>query len=416
MADPFPQDPEGATVALVLAGGTGGRLMPLTQARAKPMVPLAGQYRLIDVALSNLAHSGLQDVWIVEQYRPFTLNQHLAGGRPWDLDGTRHGLRILPPAQGRAEEGFSRGNGHAIAQQVPVLEQFGASTVVVMSADHLYQLDLRPVLAEHAASGAELTVVTTRTDEDPSRFGVVQADDDGAVTAYDYKPEDPEGSLVATEVFVFDVAALSEVVGELLAAEDEAGTKEDGETDEDGDPVGGSLGDYGESIIPAFVDRGRVREHRLEGYWRDIGTLDAFFRAHREILDGTGLDLTAEGWPLLTNARQSPPAWVAPDARVTGSLLGPGCRIAGEVVDSVVGPGVVVEAGATVRGSLLLGDATVPSGAVLDTVIVDVGGHVPAREVFGKTEPADDVVVLGPRDRSPESGDETTGTGSPVKG
>ena len=102
MADPFPKDPEGAVVALVLAGGTGGRLMPLTAARAKPMVPLAGQYRLIDVVLSNLAHSRLRDVWVVEQYRPFTLNQHLAGGRPWDLDGTRHGLRLLPPAQGRA--------------------------------------------------------------------------------------------------------------------------------------------------------------------------------------------------------------------------------------------------------------------------------------------------------------------------
>ena len=134
MADPFPKDPEGAVVALVLAGGTGGRLMPLTAARAKPMVPLAGQYRLIDVVLSNLAHSRLRDVWVVEQYRPFTLNQHLAGGRPWDLDGTRHGLRLLPPAQGRAEEGFARGNGHAIAQQLPLLEQFGAETVVVLSA------------------------------------------------------------------------------------------------------------------------------------------------------------------------------------------------------------------------------------------------------------------------------------------
>lgn len=344
MADPFPKDPEGAVVALVLAGGTGGRLMPLTAARAKPMVPLAGQYRLIDVVLSNLAHSRLRDVWVVEQYRPFTLNQHLAGGRPWDLDGTRHGLRLLPPAQGRAEEGFARGNGHAIAQQLPLLEQFGAETVVVLSADHLYQLDLRPVLAEHARSGAELTVVTTETDEDPSRFGVVQVDDDGAVTDYAYKPEDPAGTLVATEVFVFDVAALSEVVGDLVVGEDETATKDEGETDEDGDPVGSSLGDYGESIIPAFVARGRVREHRLVGYWRDIGTLDAYVRAHREILEGTGLDLAAEGWPLITNPHQAPPAWVAPDARVSGSLLSPGCRIAGEVSDSVVGPGVVVAA------------------------------------------------------------------------
>ena len=415
MADPFPTDPEGAVVALVLAGGTGGRLMPLTAARAKPMVPLAGQYRLIDVVLSNLAHSRLRDVWVVEQYRPFTLNQHLAGGRPWDLDGTRHGLRLLPPAQGRAEEGFARGNGHAIAQQLPLLEQFGAETVVVLSAHHLYQLDLRPVLAEHARSGAELTVVTTETDEDPSRFGVVQVDDDGAVTDYAYKPEDPAGTLVATEVFVFDVAALSEVVGDLVAGEDEAATKDEGETDEDGDPVGSSLGDYGESIIPAFVARGRVREHRLVGYWRDIGTLDAYVRAHREILDGTGLDVAAEGWPLLTNPHAAPPAWVAPEATVTGSLLSPGCRIAGEVTDSVVGPSVVVEAGAVVRGSILLGECTVPSGAVLDTVIADVGAAIPAEGATGRAEPADEVVVLEPGERGPASSDETTGSGAPVR-
>ena len=135
-------------------------------------------------------------------------------------------------------------------------------------------------IRDSARSGAELTVVTTETDEDPSRFGVVQVDDDGAVTDYAYKPEDPAGTLVATEVFVFDVAALSEVVGDLVAGEDEAATKDEGETDEDGDPVGSSLGDYGESIIPAFVARGRVREHRLVGYWRDIGTLDALSLIH----------------------------------------------------------------------------------------------------------------------------------------
>lgn len=175
------------------------------------------------------------------------------------------------PAQGRAEEGFARGNGHAIAQQLPLLEQFGAETVVVLSADHLYQLDLRPVLAEHARSGAELTVVTTETDEDPSRFGVVQVDDDGAVTDYAYKPEDPAGTLAATEVFVFDVAALSEVVGDLVAGEDEAATKDEGETDEDGDPAGSSLGDYGEHH-PGVCGAGARAGAPPRGYWRDIGT------------------------------------------------------------------------------------------------------------------------------------------------
>src|SRR5690606_24492283 len=154
-----------------------------------------------------------------------------AGGRPWDLDGTRHGLRLLPPAEGRTEEGFAAGNGHALHQQVPLLEHFGADTVVVLSADHLDQFDLRPALEQHRTRGSELTVVTTQTDEDPSRFGVVQVDADHTVTRYDHKPEDPDGSLVATEIFIYDVAALGQVTRRLTA--------------ERGDEDGDSLGDYG---------------------------------------------------------------------------------------------------------------------------------------------------------------------------
>lgn len=413
MADPFPKDPEGDVVALVLAGGRGSRLDPLTAARSKPAIPFAGHYRLIDVALSNLAHSGLRDVWIAEQYRPFTLNQHLAGGRPWDMDGTRHGLRLLPPAQGRAEEGFTSGNGHALAQQVPLLRAFGAKTVVVLSADHLYQLDLRRVLAAHEESGAELTMVTTVTDEDPSRFGVVQADEDGKVTAYDYKPEDPEGDVVATEIFVFDVTALSEVVVGLVEAEEDTAENTE-ETDEDGDAVASSLGDYGETIIPAFVDRGTVREYRHDGYWRDIGTIDAFHLAHREILAGEGLRLDAKEWPLVTNPVLAPPARIDDGARVSGSLLAPGAHVSGEVVDSVIGPHVRVEAGAVVRNSLLFGDVTVPAGTVLDTVIADVAAAIPEGETRGTLDEEDGIVILTPDARGPSSEDETTGGGVPA--
>lgn len=395
MATPFPDDPARQTVALVLAGGRGSRLAPLTDARSKPAVPLAGQYRLIDVALSNLAHSGLRDVWVVEQYRPFTLNQHLAGGRPWDLDGTRHGLRILPPAEGRTEEGFSEGNGHALFQQLPLLEAFGAKTVVVLSADQLYQLDLGPALEQHRQRGSDLTVVTTETDEDPSRFGVVQVDDDGAVTEYRYKPEEPAGNLVAAEIFVFDVAALADATRRL--------------TEEQDDPEGTSLGDYGETILPYLVDRGGVHEYRLEGYWRDIGTIEAYYRAHMELLEQQGLQLDRPGWPLITNAESTPPAWIDTRATVSSSLVSAGCHIHGEVEHSVIGPGVVVEAGARVSRSVLLGQTTVPAGAALESVIADVGAEIPTGP-SGEADPEPgEITVLAPSDRGPDSPDETTG-------
>lgn len=408
MADPFPQDPLTTTVALVLAGGKGSRLAPLTDARAKPAVPVAGQYRLIDVVMSNLAHSGIRDVWVVEQYRPFTLNQHLAMGRPWDLDGTRHGLRLMPPAEGRDEEGFAAGNGHALHQQLAAVKAFGADTVMVLSADHLFQIDLRPALAAHHERGSELTVITTETDEDPARFGVVQVGSDHRVTDYDYKPRHPKGRLVATEAFIMDVHALDEVLDSLIAEARKQETAGEGPGNEDA-PEGSALGDYGESIVPALVARGKTHEYRHEGYWRDIGTLDAYYKAHMEMLAGDGFDLDRPGWPLLTNHRPVPPARIHPGAEVSGSLVCSGAVVHGTVTESVLGPGVVVEPGATVHRSILLGDAVVPAGAHLDAVIADVGAHIPAGRI-GETKPGPgNITVLTPSTRCADSDDETTG-------
>jgi len=367
------------TVALILAGGRGSRLSPLTDARPKPAVPLAGNYRLIDVALSNLTHSGLRDVWIVEQYRPGLLNRHLAGGRPWDLDGTRSGLRILPPGEGDTEDGFAEGNGHALFQQLEAVEEFGADTLVVLSADHLYQLDLRPVLAQHAELGSDLTVVTTEIAENPSRYGVVTTRG-GRVTTYDYKPDDPDGHVVATEVFVFDVAALRRACDALLPAGSD----------------GAELGDYGETLLPHLVREGTVHEYRLEGYWRDLGTIDAYFRAHMELIEGGGIDLHRRDWPLLTNLHESAPARVAPDAEINNSLVCPGADIAGRVDHSLIGPGVRVERGATVRRCVLLGDVTVPAGAHLESVIADHGATIPTGRT-GQTKPGPgNITVLVP--------------------
>lgn len=371
MAEKFPGTGVGSAVALVLAGGRGSRLAPLTDSRPKPDVPLGGIYRLIDVVLSNLAHSGFRDVWIVEQYLPFALNQHLAGGRPWDLDGTRHGLRILPPGQGSAGAGFAEGNGQALYQQLPLLQSFGADAVLVTSADHLYQMDFAPVLEQHRRLGSDLTVVTTELDQDVSRYGVVRTDADHRVTEYRYKPEDPVGHLVATEVFVFDVAALARAAQALRTSEDDHGS---------------SLGDYGETIVPWLVEHADVHDYRLEGYWRDLGTIDAYFRAHMDLLEGTGLDLDRPDWPIVPHPGMQSPARFGPRAAVSGSMVSPGARVNGAVESSVIGPGVLVEEGATVRRSVLLGEAVVPAGAVLESVVADVGARIP-RGRTGRTKP-----------------------------
>lgn len=360
--------PRPTTVALILAGGRGSRLSPLTDHQPKPAVPLAGNYRLIDATLTNLVHSQLRDVWVVEQYRPGDLNEHLAGGRPWDLDGTRGGLRIIPPAEGDADDGFSEGNGHALYQQIDTLEAAGADEVLVLSADHLYRLDYRDVLEQHRQLGSDLTIVTTTVDSDASRYGVVQTDGQ-RVSSYDYKPEEPASDVVAAEIFVFDVGALRRAVDKLRDSND-----------------GAELGDYGETIIPWLVENAAVHEFRMDGYWRDLGTIDAYYRAHMDLIEGDELTLQSGDWPMITNLTIATPARISSDARIDASLICPGAAVSGEVELSLIGPGVRVEKGAVVRRSLLLGDVVVPAGARLESVIADRGAVIPAEKV-GETKP-----------------------------
>lgn len=361
------------TLCLILAGGKGSRLGALTERRVKPALRVAGSYRLIDVALSTIAHSGLDDVWIAEQYLPHSLNAHLAGGRPWDLDRVRGGLHVLAPFEGGEGEGFAQGNSDTIWRHHERLREFGADCIIVLSADHLYTLDLLDVLATHSSRGAELTMVTTRTDEDPSSYSVVQTGDDGRVTGFDYKPEEPRGDLVAAEVFCFDAALLIDALEELAEREE-------------------GLGDYGEDLVPWFVQRGRTVEHRLDGYWMDMGTPETYWRAHMQLIDGEGARLDDPARPVLSAQPQLPPARVADGAVVVDSLLAPGSRVAGEVRRSVVGPGAVIEAGAVVEESILLDDVHVASGVHLRRCIVDDGARLSGPATHGS---ADEVTVIG---------------------
>ncbi|EMY34812.1 nucleotidyltransferase [Arthrobacter crystallopoietes BAB-32] len=360
-------------LAIILAGGAGSRLGMLTDQRSKPALAFGGHYRLIDIPLSNLKHSHIPDVWIVEQYLPYSLNDHISNGRPWDLDRTTGGLRILPPYQGADGEGFAEGNADALHRQAVLIREFDPALVLVLSADHLYRLDFRDVVETHLGAEAALTMVTTIIDGDASRYGVVQAEG-GRVTGFDYKPEQPAGNLVAAEIFLYDADALLEAMDRL--AEDRDG-----------------LEDYGDSLIPHFVEQRTVAEHRLDGYWRDVGTIDSYWEAHMELLSGDGFDLHDPQWPILTAGPQLMPAFVASGARVEDSLVAAGATVRGTVVRSVVGPGAVVEAGASVADSVLLHGAQVDAGARLARVIADAQSQVGAQATVGSAGGA--ITVLG---------------------
>lgn len=350
-------------LALILAGGAGGRLEVLTRQRAKPVMPFAGVYRLIDIPLSHCVHSGISDVWVVEQYELHSLNEHLSNGRPWDLDRTYGGLQVLPPNESkhRGEEGgFAQGNADAIYRQRSLIRELDPDVLLVLSSDHIYKLDYSLVLDRHRELKADLTLVSTRVPrEQASRFGVVEVDGEGRVTGFEYKPESPRNDLVTTEVFAYDARKLLDTLDRLTA--------------EDGEGDGSSLKDFGDRLLPRLVAEGRVFDFRLEGYWKDVGTVDSYWRTHMDLLaPDPPLRLDDPAWPILTTGPQRLPARIEAEARIAGSLIAPGCHIAGRVERSVLAPGVVVEPGAEVRDSILLHGAVVRAGAKVDRAILDV--------------------------------------------
>jgi glucose-1-phosphate adenylyltransferase len=389
--------PRTKTLALILAGGAGSRLEVLTAERAKPVMPFAGVYRLIDFPLTNCLHSGISDVWVIEQYELHSLNEHLANGRPWDLDRTYGGLQVLPPHQSKSrsdEGGFAQGNADAIYRHKTLIRELDPDLLLVLSADHVYKLDYREVIDRHQERDTAVTMVTTRLPpgEDASRFGVVEADGDGRVTGFEYKPESPKGDLVTTEVFVYAAAELLDTLDRLA---DETDGEESG------------LKDFGHELIPLLVRDGRAREYRLDGYWRDVGTVESYWRAHMDLLEREpGLVLDDPAWPLRTYASQRLPVRVEGTARIDGSLISPGCRIAGRVERSVLGPGVIVEEGAEVRDSVLLDEVVVSAGAKVERAILDsevrVGKGASVGEKDGDLALAGRRVEIAPGARIPQ--------------
>jgi len=343
-------------LTIILAGGAGGRLGSLTDTRAKPAMPVGGSYRLIDVPLSNLHNSGLSDVWIVEQYEPKSLNDHLVSGRPWDLDRTNGGLRVLPPFQGSDGEGFAQGNADALYRQADYIREYDPDLVLVLSADHLYRLDYRDVIDTHREAAAALTVVTYRISNNPSDHGVVETSG-GIVTGFEYKPEKPRTDLITAEIFLYDAEILLASLEELVERD-------------------GQLEDYGDQLLPHFVEKEKVVEHRLEGYWRDMGTPESYHQAHMDLLDGHGLVFDDPAWPILSATPRRLPAFIGAAARVETSLLAPGSRIDGAVSRSVVGPDCDIEPGAEVHGCVLLDGVRVSSGARLRNMVVDSGAVI----------------------------------------
>lgn len=362
---------------MILAGGQGSRLDVLTVGRAKPSLPVGGTYRLIDLMLSNAANSGLTDVWIVQQYEPHLLNQHLAGGRPWDLDRSRGGLQVLPPFQGAGGEGFAEGNADALARQARLIDATGPDVVLVASADHLCAIDLGAVVAAHRDRGSDLTIVTTELDrsQDPTRHALIDVNARHRVTRLHYKPEDPPHRTAATEVFAYDTGVLLETLRELERRDE-------------------PMGDYGETLVPMVIDRGNTHAWEHRGHWRDLGTPEAYLDAQLELLRPRApFRLDDPTWPITSPSTCRAPARIEGTARIDRSWISPGAVVRGTVVDSIIGPGVVVDRDAEVRHSVLFDDVRVARGAAVSRAVLAEDVRIGARARIGAPHARHPVLV-----------------------
>lgn len=384
-------------LAIIQAGGAGGRMDVLTAERAKPALPFAGSYQLLDFPLSNLVNSGVDDVWLSVSYQAESLEEQVRNGRPWDLDRTRGGLRLLMPREGNGsldEEGFAQGNADELFRLRDDLRRDAPDVVLVMSADHVYRFDLGELVATHLAKEAELTMLVTDLAEvyaeDPSDHAVVQSNRLGRVTEVAYKPEEPAGSVVACEVFAYAPDVLVEVLEELHHELSQADSDR---------PAGDSgLGDFGDLLVPRLVERGKVYSHRLEGYWRDLGQPHHYLNAHLELLEG-GTGLFDPAWPVFTQHPERTPAFVAAGAVVSDSMLSAGSRVHGTVTRSVIGPDVVVEHGAEVVECVVSAGSVVRSGARVLRTLVDTACDIGPGTTVGSADTAlddpDAITILG---------------------
>jgi glucose-1-phosphate adenylyltransferase len=366
--------------AMVLAGGEGKRLMPLTADRAKPAVPFGGKYRLVDFVLSNLVNAGFFRIAVLTQYKSHSLDRHIS--QTWRFSTLLDDYVTPVPAQMRRGPHWFQGSADAIYQNLNLIHDERPDLVCVFGADHIYRMDPRQMVAEHVETGAGVTVAAIPVPKaEAVDFGVIESADDGRIIAFHEKPADPPTMPGSTELclasmgnYVFDTQTLIEIVT----------------------PRDNQYTDIGGHVIPALTESGVARVYdfstnvvpgqgeRERGYWRDVGTLDAFYHANMDLIAPVPVfNLYNDRWPVFTSRKALPPAKVSRGAGgepsfVDGSLLCQGSIVSGAHVErSIVGPSAYIDHDAHVTDSIIFPDVTIAAGARLHRCIVDKNVVIP---------------------------------------
>jgi len=375
------------TLAIILAGGEGSRLQPLTKLRAKPSVPFGGKYRIIDFTLTNCLHSGLRRILVLTQYKSHSLQKHLRDG--WSIFNPELGEYITPiPAQMRQGNKWYQGTADAIYQNNYLLERSGAEYTLILSGDHIYRMDYDSMIKTHQKHKSDVTVACMKVPlEEANQFGVMTTDNDHRIIQFEEKPEkvnpcedDTKHALVSMGIYVFNTKLLIDIL----------------EVDSQNE---NSSHDFGKDILPKLIKSHNVYSHRFgekdgrvspDNYWRDVGTIESFYQANMDLLKSIPpLDLYQNDWPIRSYQSQTPPARAVPgisgnEGVFINSILSGGTIICGSNVShSVLAQNIFIDDGSMVEDSVIFDDVKIGKKVRINKCIIDKNVEIPNGEVIG---------------------------------
>lgn len=363
-------------VAMLLAGGKGTRLGELTKDLAKPAVPFGGKYRIIDFTMSNLANSEISTVGVVVQYSPLMLNKHIGIGKPWGLDRQTGGVSVLAPFSDREGGSWFSGTADAIVKNLKYVEQYEPDELLILSGDHVYQMNYTKMLEFHRSQNADATISVIEVPlDEASRFGILNTNEDLSIYEFDEKPEHPKNNLASMGIYIFKW----DVIRPYLLED---------EKDESSDH------DFGKDIIPKLLaDNKRLFAYKFDGYWKDVGTVTSYWEANMDLLkEDFQTLLMSKEWATYPNEENRPPEYIGDTAEIKNSLISSGSFIEGKIENSILFIGVETKTGAEVSSSIILPDAVIGENVVLERVIVTTGLEIPDHTVIRSQ--GDEPVVL----------------------
>ena len=342
-------------LAMILAGGRGSRLHELTNKVAKPAVSYGGKYRIVDFPLSNCANSGVDIVGVLTQYESVLLNSYVAAGGRWGLDARESGVFVLPPRENAdADLDVYRGTADAISQNIDFIDKYSPEYLLVLSGDHIYKMNYDKMLDYHKEMNADATIAVIEVPmKEASRFGIMNTDGNGRIVEFEEKPEHPKSNLASMGIYIFNWKLLRKILLADMKNPD-------------------SHHDFGKDVIPCLLnDNKTLAAYKFKGYWKDVGTIDSLWEANMDLIDSRNeLNLNDPTWKIYTEDTPALPQYIGPNARIDKAFITQGCVVEGEVKHSVLFTGCKVGEGAKIIDSVLMPGVEVEAGAIVQRALV----------------------------------------------